>query len=110
MKATWWVQNALKNTRFQIGEGVLETEKWYQNWMKEGELNIATAGAILQVIGDSLRMGCGGLRSASLDTSTLHAAGAWLTAAEAHPGFSCFSVTCYSNRCSWCCFGGCPLP
>jgi excisionase family DNA binding protein len=38
------VQNALKNTRFQIGEGVLETEQWYQKLDEEARAQYRYSG------------------------------------------------------------------
>lgn len=38
------VQNALKNTRLQIGEGVLETEKWYQKLDEEARAQYRYSG------------------------------------------------------------------
>jgi len=40
------VQNALKNTRLQIGEGVLETEQWYQKLDEEARAQYRYSGAI----------------------------------------------------------------
>lgn len=38
------VQNALKNTRLQIGEGVLETEQWYQKLDEEARAQYRYSG------------------------------------------------------------------
>lgn len=38
------VQNALNNTRFQIGEGVLETEQWYQKLDDEARAQYRYSG------------------------------------------------------------------
>jgi hypothetical protein len=88
------VQNALKNTRLQVGDGVLETEQWYQKLDEEARAQYRYSGRnLLQGLLELLSTDGSVADSEARSLGYEYASRGWrygLTAAEATRAFMFF--------------------